>query len=275
MRSARRRKTQPSTRTAFESLEPRAMLAGLGPDSFSGLGSNTAVLLPGGSGTNLCSDSPTSGSIGSSASPSGSGGTQSAYLTLSSSSVSAARSTSAGSSGSSTLGGLALQSSYGPGTGSSSAGTGSDSNPNGPVLSSQSSVASNADGQSSVVSAPGTTGAAASNYADGTASSAQAAAPSALSSLSGSSAGGWLDRIRGWERDHSNDDYYHSNANSCVRTRRPASCWDISSESRRRDGDRLGGVTSCGLWGNKWKRILCFRGGGPCRVSAIRCRWHH
>lgn len=201
MRSARRRMTHRSTRTAFEWLESRAMLAGLGPDSFSGLGSNTAVLLPGGSGTNLFSDSPTSGSIGSSASPtspSGSSGTQSTYLALPSSSVSGIGSTSAGSSGSSTLGGLALPTSYGPGTGSSSAGTGSDSNPNGPSLSSQSSVVSRAVGQSSVVSAPGTNGATASNYADGTASSAQAAAPSALSSLSGSSAGGWLDRYATW-----------------------------------------------------------------------------
>ena len=83
MRSARRRMTHRSTRTAFESLESRAMLAGLGPDSFSGLGSNTAVLLPGVSGTNLFSDSLTSGPIGSSASPtspSGLSGTQPTFL---------------------------------------------------------------------------------------------------------------------------------------------------------------------------------------------------
>jgi len=60
MRSARRKKTHPSTQTAFESLEPRAMLAGLGTDSLSGLGSTTAVLLP---GTSSSSSSSSSGIV--------------------------------------------------------------------------------------------------------------------------------------------------------------------------------------------------------------------
>lgn len=74
MRLARRRKTHPSTRTGFESLEPRAMLAGLGPDSVSGFGLTTAVLLPGVSspaGIVLTGGSPTPGSA------SGTGGSQS------------------------------------------------------------------------------------------------------------------------------------------------------------------------------------------------------
>lgn len=87
MRSARRGKTHPSTRTAFESLEPRAMLAGLGPDSFSALGSGNAVLLPGVSGTNLSGDGPAPNASGNSASiisSSVSSGTQPTGLALSS-----------------------------------------------------------------------------------------------------------------------------------------------------------------------------------------------
>lgn len=122
MRSARRRKTYPSTPTAFESLEPRAMLAGLGPDSFSVLGSGTAVLPPAVSGTNLSGDSPTPGSSGNSAS------------TIPSSGSNGAEST-----------GLALPSNSGSGTGSS--GSGGNSDPNSPVLSSQYTGGSNAGGQ--------------------------------------------------------------------------------------------------------------------------------
>ena len=150
MRSARRWKTHPSTRTAFESLEPRAMLAGLGLDSFSVLGSGSAVVLPGVSGTNLSGDSPTPGSSGNSASTissSGSSGTQSTGLALSSNSGSGTGSSSTGSSGSSNAGGLALSSGSGSGAGSSSSGTGSNSDPNSPVLSSRYTGGSNAGRQ--------------------------------------------------------------------------------------------------------------------------------
>ena len=139
MRSARRGKTHPSTRTVFESLEPRAMLAGLGPDSYSVLGSTTAVPLPGVSalaGINLSGDSPTPGSSVTSASQSGSNssGSQSAGLALASGS--GAGSATAGSSGSSISGGLALASGSGSGAGSSTTGSSSSSNSGGLALSS-------------------------------------------------------------------------------------------------------------------------------------------
>ena len=125
MRSARRRKTHPSTRTAFELLEPRAMLAGLGPDSFSVLGSTTAVLLPGVSspvGIVLTCGRPTPGSA------SGTGDSQSTGLALPSNSGSGTGSSSAGSSGTSNSGGLMLPSNSGSGAGSSSIGSSSGSN---------------------------------------------------------------------------------------------------------------------------------------------------
>lgn len=135
MRSARRRKTHPSTRTAFESLEPRTMLAGLAPDSLSGLGSTTAVLLPGVSsyaGIVLSGGSPTPGS------GSGTGGSQSTGLTLPSNSGSGAGSSSTGSSGSSNSGGLMLPSNSGSGQGSPSAGSSGSSNSGGLMLPSNS-----------------------------------------------------------------------------------------------------------------------------------------
>ena len=113
MRSARRKKTHPSTRTAFESLESRAMLAGLGTDSLSGLGSTTAVLLPGtssSSGIVLTGGSPTLGSA------SGTSGSQ--------------------------PNGPVLFCGTGSGSGSSTSGSGS-STPNGPVLLSQYTGGSN------------------------------------------------------------------------------------------------------------------------------------
>lgn len=174
MRLARCRKTHPSTRTAFESLEPRAMLAGLAPDSLSGLGSTTAVLLPGVSGANLFGDSPTSGSAGSSASPispSGYSGAQPTDLALPSSSVSETGSTSAASSGTSTSGGLALLSNSGTGAGSTTSGTGDSSNPNGLVLSTQYTGGSNAGGQGNI---PGGTLTRAVTVADSQAASAGA-----------------------------------------------------------------------------------------------------
>lgn len=103
MRSARRVKTPPHTRPAFESLEPRAMLAGLGQDSLSGLGSTTSVFLPGCSslaGIVLPVGSPALGSSGNSATP-----------------------TSPLSSGSSPSNGLPPWSNYGSGTGSSTTGS--------------------------------------------------------------------------------------------------------------------------------------------------------
>lgn len=131
MRSARRRKTHPSTRTAFESLEPRAMLAGFAPDSWSGLVSTTAVLLPGVSssaGIVVSGGSPTPGSA------SGTGGSQSTGLTLPSNSGSGAGSSSTGSSGSSNSGGLMLPSNSASGQGSPSAGSSGSSNSGGLTL---------------------------------------------------------------------------------------------------------------------------------------------
>ncbi len=118
MRSARRKKTHPSTRTAFESLESRAMLAGLGTDSLSGLGSTTGVLLPGVSspaGIVLTGGSPTLGSA-------------------------------SGTSGSQPNGPVLLGGS-GSGSGSSTGGSGSSA-PNGPVLLSQYNVGSSTSGRS-------------------------------------------------------------------------------------------------------------------------------
>ena len=129
MRSARRKKTHPSTRTAFESLESRAMLAGLGTDSLSGLGSTTAVLLSGSSspaGIVLTGGSPTLGSA------SGTSGSQPNGPVLLGGSGSGSGS-STGGSGSSTPNGPVLFCGTGSGSGSSTSGSGS-STPNGPVL---------------------------------------------------------------------------------------------------------------------------------------------
>jgi hypothetical protein len=129
MRSARRKKTHPSTRTAFESLESRAMFAGLGTDSLSGLGSTTAVLLSGSSspaGIVLTGGSPTLGSA------SGTSGSQPNGPVLLGGSGSGSGS-STGGSGSSTPNGPVLFCGTGSGSGSSTSGSGS-STPNGPVL---------------------------------------------------------------------------------------------------------------------------------------------
>jgi hypothetical protein len=113
----------------IERLESRAMLAGLGQDSLGGLGSITAVLLPGVSsppGIVLTGGSPTPGSTA------GSGGSQSTGPVLLSGTGSGTGSSTSGS-GSSAPNGPVLFSGTGPGTGSSTSGS-SSSAPNGPVL---------------------------------------------------------------------------------------------------------------------------------------------
>ncbi len=116
-------------RTVVEPLEPRAMLAGLGQDSLSGLGSITAVLLPGVSsppGIVLTGGSPTPGSTA------GNGGSQSTGPVLLSGTGSGTGSSTSGSD-SSAPNGPVLFSGTGSGTGSSTSGS-SSSAPNGPVL---------------------------------------------------------------------------------------------------------------------------------------------
>ncbi len=119
-------------RMVIESLETRAMLAGVGPESWSAPG--LAPAPPGtgslfSSGIILTCSSPTPGSSGTASPPAsaaGSGGSQSTGLALPSNSGSGAGSSSTGS-GSSNSGGLALPSNSGSGTGSSSTGSGSSS----------------------------------------------------------------------------------------------------------------------------------------------------
>lgn len=145
MRSARRRKTHSPTRSAFESLEPRAMLAGLGPDALSSHGSTAAVPLLGSSspsGLTLTSDSTTpgstSGAVGSpSSSPVPLGGTGTATGT-----APAWTSSGAAPSGPVVLGGV------GSGTGSTASGTASNTDPQGPVLLSQYSNGSDSSNNS-------------------------------------------------------------------------------------------------------------------------------
>ena len=121
-------KKKPSDlRTVVERLEPRAMLAGLGQDSLSGLGSTTAVLLPGVSsppGIVLTGGSPTL------CSAAGTGGSQS--------------------------NGPVLQGGSGSGTGSSNSTTGGSPDPNSPVLFSQYTGGSNAGTQGSGTNNGGT-----------------------------------------------------------------------------------------------------------------------
>lgn len=161
------RRTRSSMLSMVEALEPRAMLAGVGPESWSVPGLAPAPLatgLPFSSGMLLTCSSPTPGSSGSSSLPAptaGTGGTQSNGLALPSNSGSGAGSSPTGSgsnnsgglalpcnsgsgtgssptgSGSSNAGGLALPSNSGSGAGSSNSGTGSNSDPNSPVLSAQ------------------------------------------------------------------------------------------------------------------------------------------
>ena len=113
----------------IERLESRAMLAGLGQDSLSGLGSITAVLLPGVSpppGIIFNGGSPTLGSAA------GTGGSRSNGPVLLGGSGSGTGSSSGGSSSSAPNGPVLLGGS-GSGTSSSSGGS-SSSDPNGPVL---------------------------------------------------------------------------------------------------------------------------------------------
>ena len=137
--------------TVIEPLENRAMLAGLGQDSLSGLGSITAVLLPGVSsppGIVLTGGSPTLGSTA------GAGGSQSTGPVLFCGSGSGTGSSSSGSSSSAPNGPVLLGGS-GSGTGSSSSGS-SSSDPNGPVLLSQYTGGSNAGTQGSGTNNGGT-----------------------------------------------------------------------------------------------------------------------
>ena len=130
-----RRNTKKPPRThapllaVIERLESRAMLAGLGQDSLSGLGSITTALLPGVSsppGIGFNGGSPTLGSAA------GTGGSQSNGPVLQSGSGSGTGSSTSGS-GSSAPNGPVLQSGSGSGTSSSTSGS-SSSAPNGPVL---------------------------------------------------------------------------------------------------------------------------------------------
>ena len=135
----------------IESLENRAMLAGLGQDSLSGLGSITAVLLPGVSsppGIVLTGGSPTLGSTA------GTGGSQSTGPVLFCGTGSGAGSSTSGSSSSAPNGPVLLGGS-GSGTGSSISGS-SSSAPNGPVLSSQYTSGSNTGGQGTGTNNSGT-----------------------------------------------------------------------------------------------------------------------
>ena len=148
-------------RMVIESLENRAMLAGVGPESWSAPGLAPAPLGNGSlfsSGIILTCSSPTPGSSGTASPPApaaGSGGSQSTGLALPSNSGSGTGSSSTGS-GSSSSGGLALPSNSGSGAGSSHSGTGSTSDPNSPVLSSQYTGSSNAGGQGNGTNSSGT-----------------------------------------------------------------------------------------------------------------------
>lgn len=121
------RRTRCSMLSVVEALEPRAMLAGVGPESWSTAEPTFGPLGAGpasSSGALLTCSSPTPGSSGSSSPPAptaGTGGTQST--------------------------GLALPSNSGSGAGSSNSGTGSNSDPNSPVLSAQYTGGSTAGGQ--------------------------------------------------------------------------------------------------------------------------------
>ena len=171
------RSTRFSMLSVVEALEPRAMLAGVGLESWSTAGPTFVPLGTGPASSSsalLTCSSPTPGSSGSSSSLAptlGNGGSQSTGLALPSNSGLGAGSSSTGSgssnsgglalpsnsgsgagsfptgSGSTNSVGLALPSNSGSGTGSSNSGTGSNSDPNSSVLSAQYNEGSNAGGQ--------------------------------------------------------------------------------------------------------------------------------
>lgn len=142
MRSPRRRKTKPSTLTAFETLEQRAMLAGLGQDSSCDLGSTADVLGTGFSTPPvivLTSDSSaleTTGRSAAPSSPSGSHGSQSTGPVFVSGAGLPKGTSTAGVGSSSYPSGSVLLDHAGSGTGSSSTTIGSRSSPNGGALAS-------------------------------------------------------------------------------------------------------------------------------------------
>ncbi len=146
------RRTRSSVLSMVEALEPRAMLAGVGPESWSVPGLAPAPLgtgLPFSSGMLLTCSSPTPGSSRTSSLPAptlGTGGSQSTGLALPSNSGSGTGSSPTGS-GSSNAGDLTLPSNSGSGAGSSNSRAGSNSDLNSPVLSSQYTGGSNTGGQ--------------------------------------------------------------------------------------------------------------------------------
>ena len=118
MRFAKRRTSPPRLRPVIEALEPRAMLAGVGPESWSAGGIGTPLIGAGAlltSGTILTCSSPTPGSSGTASLPGSTGG----------------------SGGSASGGVLWLPSTAGSGAGTSSSGSAGTVNTNGPALSSQ------------------------------------------------------------------------------------------------------------------------------------------
>ena len=137
MRFAKRRTSSPHRlRPVIEALEPRAMLAGVGPESLSAGGIGTPLMGAGAlltSGTILTCSSPTPGSSGTASLPGstgGSGGSASGgVLWLPSTAGSGAGTSSSGSTGTVTTNGPALSSRFGGGSGpggqGASAGTGS------------------------------------------------------------------------------------------------------------------------------------------------------
>ena len=128
MRSAKRRTPPPRLRPVIEALEPRAMLAGVGPESWSAGGIGSPLMGAGAlstSGIILTCSSPTPGSSGTASLPGSTGG----------------------SGGSASGGVLWLPSTAGSGAGTPSSGSAGTVNTNGPALSSQVSGGSGAGGQ--------------------------------------------------------------------------------------------------------------------------------
>ena len=125
-----------SLRTVIEALEPRAMLAGVGPESWSAPGLAPAPLGTGAllsSGVILTCSSPTPGSSGTSSPPaptSGSGGTTSGGdLWLAYSGGSGAGGSTSGSTGGVSTNGPALSSQYNGGSGAGGQGNGTGGTP--------------------------------------------------------------------------------------------------------------------------------------------------
>jgi len=124
MRSAKRRTSPPPRlRPVIEALEPRAMLAGVGPESWSAGGIGSPLMGAGAlstSGTILTCSSPTPGSSGTASLPGstgGSGGTASGgVLWLPSTAGSAPGTSSSGSTGAVNTNGPALSSQVGGGS---------------------------------------------------------------------------------------------------------------------------------------------------------------